>query len=528
MNFYKNLSIKSITFTILAFLGFLAIVVSFVSSGYFFNAARHAQTSNVKNILQVVTKEVMDKAHQNTMALAHSLAQNTYLQKIIQHPEQEDAISKISTALDEPFITGFVSAGEIDLVKVRIYDKKLNFITESIHSDIAFEKKMPAAIYINAKIRKGAARARSLSSFWLSDDGPYYSVLVPVGGIYTYAYLEVIINPVMNLLEVSDKMHMPIKISGTGTNKTSYYSPKILAQDILPVNLTVFDNMEKPVFKLTAYNDITNLNYEMHTTVYSTVMVFISLTAIVLAISLWLFQKLLFTPLSLMLNDIEKIRDGKVTHNLNHEGFSEISILSDAFNEMKNEVNDRTQELERLTSQDPLTGIANRRYFDESLRREYYDAYRNKQPISLLIIDIDYFKRFNDSNGHLAGDACLQAVTSVISKAVSRPADVVARYGGEEFAVILPSTPATGMKKIAELIQQAIASAAIPHDDSPISDIITLSIGGCTSIPSDKDRMTSIINEADKSLYEAKGAGRNQTIYCSTAQLDLLNDAKSA
>ena len=266
----------------------------------------------------------------------------------------------------------------------------------------------------------------------------------------------------------------------------------------------------------------------MYTTVYSTVIVFISLTSAVLAISLWLFQKLLFRPLSHMLYDIERIRDGEVTHDLNHEGFSEISILSSAFNKMKNEVNDRTQELERLTSQDPLTGIANRRYFDESLRREYYDAYRNKKPISLLIIDIDYFKRFNDSNGHLAGDACLQAVTSVISKTVSRPADVVARYGGEEFAVILPSTPASGMKKIAELIQQAMASAAIPHDDSPISDIITLSIGGCTSIPSDKDRMTSLINEADKSLYEAKDAGRNQTIYCSTAQLNLVDDTKTA
>ena len=184
--------------------------------------------------------------------------------------------------------------------------------------------------------------------------------------------------------------------------------------------------------------------------------------------------------------------------------------------------------LQREINKDPLTGLLNRRGFEETLEREYNRAKRDKNYLVFFFFDIDYFKRFNDSNGHLAGDACLQAVTSAISCVVTRPSDVVARYGGEEFAVILPATPVEGMKIIAGHIQDAIRSASIPHDDSPINDTVTLSIGGCSIIPTDHDRMTALVDEADKTLYQAKDAGRNQSVFSKKSRLFVISGSDSA
>ena len=212
------------------------------------------------------------------------------------------------------------------------------------------------------------------------------------------------------------------------------------------------------------------------------------------------------------MQDIEKIKNGNTTHSLKHSGFIEITQLSDAVNKMKEEVEERTRDLELLSTQDPLTGIANRRIFDETIQREFYNAFRSQTSISLLLIDIDYFKRFNDNYGHQEGDACLRTITSAISSIITRTSDLFARYGGEEFVVILPNTDEAGMKTISDLIHRAIRSAAITHNSSPINDIVTLSIGGRTSIPTNKDELKQFINETDTALYEAKSVGRDQTI----------------
>ena len=523
----RRVSIKYLTIILLFVVGAMSVLVSLVSSEYFMTAARHAQATSVNNIFELTSKEVVEDAHRKALQLAHSIAQSKSVIKLF-NKKNSVAEYDLSSALDDSFIKGFSGSTDIELVKIRSYDQNLIFVGDSNSGIMTLQNKLPDVIYAQALPRTGAERAMALGGLWLSNDVLFYSVLVPIGGIKIAGYLEVIINPVRNLINVSSKIHMPVAIKSVVDNGRYYFRPKMQVSNFLAVDHVIHNYFGDPVVQLTAYNDITDLNYEMRKTVISSIFIFACLVGLVLVISLWLFRTFMFKPLAAIQDDIDRIKQGDITRNLSEKGFSEIAVLSEAFNEMKAQVHERTQDLERLTAQDPLTGIANRRYFDESLRREYHESYRRRNPISLLLIDIDFFKRFNDSNGHLAGDACLQAVTGAISAVVTRPSDVVARYGGEEFAVILPSTPVEGMKIIAGHIQDAIRSASIPHDDSPISDAVTLSIGGCSIIPTDHDRMTALVDEADKALYQAKDAGRNQSVFSKKSRLFVISGSDSA
>ena len=179
--------------------------------------------------------------------------------------------------------------------------------------------------------------------------------------------------------------------------------------------------------------------------------------------------------------------------------------------ELQVELQKSNAELQKLTCQDGLTGIANRRRFDDFIRKECLRSAREATPISLVLIDIDYFKLYNDNYGHLKGDECLQKVAETLEHAVQRPADIVARYGGEEFAVVLPNTNAHGAIKIADALRHAIESLELPHAYSPLCNIVTISMGIACKVASEKSSPADLIEMADEALYEAKNAGRNQS-----------------
>ncbi|RYG63999.1 diguanylate cyclase [bacterium] len=168
------------------------------------------------------------------------------------------------------------------------------------------------------------------------------------------------------------------------------------------------------------------------------------------------------------------------------------------------------QELERLAKVDGLTQIANRRTFDDQLRSEWSRLSREGAVLSLILFDIDFFKRYNDFYGHQAGDACLIQLAATVSEVVKRPADLVARYGGEEFAVILPETDSAGAIAVAQQIREAILQQAIPHELSDASDTVSVSVGVATCIPNSQERPDLLIEKADQALYRAKDQGRNR------------------
>jgi diguanylate cyclase (GGDEF)-like protein/PAS domain S-box-containing protein len=169
----------------------------------------------------------------------------------------------------------------------------------------------------------------------------------------------------------------------------------------------------------------------------------------------------------------------------------------------------RETELRRRSQRDPLTGLANRGMFDDFFAREWQFARRQAHPLSVLLCDVDFFKRFNDRYGHLAGDDCLIAIAGKLSEVV-RTSDLVARYGGEEFTVVLGATDATGAALVAEKIRAGVEETGLAHTDSTVAPVVTVSIGVSTAEPGTRLGRRALLEAADRALYRAKQGGRNR------------------
>ncbi|SIO12176.1 GGDEF domain-containing response regulator [Halodesulfovibrio marinisediminis] len=182
--------------------------------------------------------------------------------------------------------------------------------------------------------------------------------------------------------------------------------------------------------------------------------------------------------------------------------------------ELQQQLELTNEQLLLLSITDGLTGLQNKRQFNKNFTNEWNRAYRNQSPLSLVLIDLDFFKAYNDTYGHAKGDECLVQVAQMLSETVKRDVDKTARIGGEEFAIILPDTELAGAKYVAERFLANIESLAIPHEGSPVSDHVTVSVGAASIIPTQKEDTLSLIKAADAALYKAKADGRNS---CCTA-----------
>ncbi|MBF0344991.1 MAG: diguanylate cyclase [Nitrospirae bacterium] len=178
--------------------------------------------------------------------------------------------------------------------------------------------------------------------------------------------------------------------------------------------------------------------------------------------------------------------------------------------ELNKQLTEKNKLLNQLSSIDFLTNIANRRTFEQILEMEWKRAIRSVSPLSALMIDIDFFKGYNDTYGHKAGDECIRSVAKVLQEALKRPSDVVARYGGEEFVVLLPETSIDGAVRVGELMRSEVEQLGIPHVSSKTANHVTVSVGVADLIPSHNITMEELIASADKALYKAKHEGRNR------------------
>lgn len=186
-------------------------------------------------------------------------------------------------------------------------------------------------------------------------------------------------------------------------------------------------------------------------------------------------------------------------------------MLEQRVDERTSELQALNQKLAALSMTDGLTGIANRRRFDEVLAQEWHRAQRNAQPLTLALLDVDWFKHYNDHYGHLAGDECLRAIAGVLTASVGRPSDLVARYGGEEFAVLAPATDEAGVVEIAQRIQAGLQALALPHAPSRLGQV-TVSIGVAALAPTLYEGPETLVRRADEALYRAKAEGRNRVV----------------
>ena len=181
--------------------------------------------------------------------------------------------------------------------------------------------------------------------------------------------------------------------------------------------------------------------------------------------------------------------------------------------QIKETLTQKNQDLQRLAFIDGLTQVANRRSFNDKIAQLWEQAHITQQPLSLLLCDIDYFKRYNDAYGHPGGDRCLQAIAAALVRGAHRHSDQVARYGGEEFAVLLPNTPLAGAQQVALSVQTEVDKCRLPHRASLVASMVSLSIGVCTLVPETNHQPCEVlVYGADEALYTAKLQGRNRIV----------------
>jgi two-component system, chemotaxis family, response regulator WspR len=183
-----------------------------------------------------------------------------------------------------------------------------------------------------------------------------------------------------------------------------------------------------------------------------------------------------------------------------------------ALHDSQRQLMEINSELLRLTHVDGLTGLSNRRYCDEYLTAQWKLAIREQSPLSIVMIDVDHFKLFNDTYGHLAGDEVLKRVALAMQQSFVRPTDLTARFGGEEFMVILPSTPPAALQRLGERLKRNVEDLSIRHTGSTVSDYVTVSVGATAVIPQQQASFLHLIKIADAALYEAKRSGRNRVV----------------
>lgn len=251
---------------------------------------------------------------------------------------------------------------------------------------------------------------------------------------------------------------------------------------------------------------------------------------ILVLIASYLLSRLFSRPVIDIANVATRISKGDLSCRVEPLRQDELGILGQSINNMadnlieanarlEQKVRDKTvelvtanRELERIARLDGLTGIANRRCFDERFRDEWRRSLRESLPLSLIMIDIDFFKRVNDLLGHDAGDICLRQIADLLCCSIKRPGDLVARFGGEEFVIILQNTPLEQAAELARRIGQQVIELEITHPDSPISPYVTVSQGVACRTPHQGEERESLLKAADSALYEAKEGGRNRVV----------------
>lgn len=237
-----------------------------------------------------------------------------------------------------------------------------------------------------------------------------------------------------------------------------------------------------------------------------------SIAWLVMAVSVWIFQTNTTLAFSNIINGFIMaclaLFTSKMIYFNRLQEFLNLRVIE----QQQEELQRSNVQLERLSYRDSLTDLPNRRYFDDYISRQWMMAARKKEALSLIMIDIDYFKQYNDTYGHLAGDECLITVVSTLNKLIKRPYDLLVRYGGEEFLVVLPQTMLPGARYLAENMRSVVAELQIEHPCSAFGHL-TISLGVAESYPTGKNGPEVLIAVADEALYEAKKAGRNQVCW---------------
>ena len=328
-------------------LGAVTALLSHLTSNYTYQIAVDAQTKTLTKVIEVVSKQVLNKIKNHNQDLAMKLSYDRNILSAASENNAPGDYKALIKLIDEPFIHGFVGYSKIELVKIRIYNKKLELIAESTQGIKNIEQKIDPFIFSTLNKRSSTDRLKAINSLWISSQGPLYSTIVPLGGLRLIGYIEVISDPAFNLPEVGEIIQSPIKVIGND-NKIIGENPQQITNHHLPISFILNTSNGRPAFKIIAYENIETLNEDLDKSLQFTVSTFLSISLITLLIALAIFSRSLFIPVTNMVKDINKVKQGKLHQKVNETGLKEFYILANAFNSMTDQLKLRTDSLYKL------------------------------------------------------------------------------------------------------------------------------------------------------------------------------------
>ena len=417
-------------FTTLVFItsGILAILVFLIVSNQTRDVALELQKKSLSRIISVATDGVLTDLRDELTIIGNSLQRRPEIRQALKEFYKSGNSSSLTAQLDDPLVNGFVGAADIDLVKLRIYNKDYRFISESNRGMKGLKKNLPEFIFTKAKTRKGANSLMTLGGLWTNNNSEekaiLYSLLLPIGGFKHIGYMEVIINPVFNLTKVGKLTQKPLSIYSMEGEKIEYYSPKndLSKQTLEEIKYTLVGDDNKGAFHMVLLDDVSEFNQEMGITRIIAITSFASITIVAILIVLSLMHRILFKPIQHMIEQMQRVTDGELSVKVDERGLKDFHDLALNFNNMRKMVERSMQTLEQMSLKDALTGIGNRRIFDQTLTNEWLNHRRNGKHLSLILCDIDFFKQYNDVYGHLQGDEILRIYASVLESSSRKSA----------------------------------------------------------------------------------------------------------
>ncbi len=346
----ESISIKTITASIFLMLGVVAVVLSMAAGSYFKQAALNAQLESLTRVNEIASHEVFHKVRKLSYEIAMQLGHTPDLVAVVKKYSTAEK-QRLIQLLDDPFINGFAGYAEIDLVKLRVYDLKLALIAQSSKGFSSLPNQLNQYLADTIGKLSSIDRLKAQDALWISTEMPLYSTIVPLGGLHPVGYLEVVVDPAFNLVEIEKITHTPVHVYKL--NKQTSITQNIESvEDHLPIEYIVYDSGGLPAYKIIGYENVSKLNQEMNKTQWITISGFLVLTMMAMMFALWLFKRFLFSPVSLMIRDIGKITSGKLNLSVNNQGLKEFSILANAFNTMTEQVRLRTSDLQQLLNLD--------------------------------------------------------------------------------------------------------------------------------------------------------------------------------
>jgi len=278
------------------------------------------------------------------------------------------------------------------------------------------------------------------------------------------------------------------------------------------LDIAIADNENKhPIYLQTETDRL--LNQRIKTVFSNTLLVLLASGLVIILLNLFIINFLVLRPTTYLAKKFSAIaRTRTLKKRLRLFGPNEIRRLTESANLMLDEIESLHSSLDALSRTDDLTKLSNRRHFHEIFNHAKTHAARAKEPLTVLLLDVDYFKQYNDLYGHLAGDQCLLTIATLLKTTFKRNNDIVARYGGEEFVVLLTDTAFMQAEALCAKLKEILTREAIPHATSAVADYVTCSIGGICLVPGQDVTEQMLLQKADELLYQAKQEGRNQAI----------------